>query len=238
MKKLMSALIASTLILGTAALTPSFAQESKIVRSITISGHGEVKAVPDVASISMGVSSMADTARAALDANTAAMLKLMEALKQAGIDPRDIATSNFSINPRMEFPRDGNGPAKLVGYDVNNQVNVVVREISKLGVVLDAGVTAGSNQIYGIAFSVSKPEAMLDEARKKAVVEARRKAEIYAAAAGFTLGDIISFTEGGAYQPPQPIAYAAKAEGAADAVPIAQGEQALAIDVNVVWGMK
>jgi uncharacterized protein len=226
------------MILGAAAFTPTFAEETKILRSISISGHGEVKAVPDVASISMGVTSTAETARAALDANTTAMMALMDALKAAGLEQRDIATSNFSINPRLEYPRDGNGPSKLVGYDVNNQVNIVVRDISKLGAVLDAGVTAGSNQIYGIAFSVSKPEAMLDEARKAAIADARRKAEIYATAGGFVLGDIVSVSEGGAYQPPQPITYAAKASVDAVPVPIAQGEQALAIDVNVVWSMK
>jgi uncharacterized protein len=237
MKTLMLALLAGSLML-TPALTPAFAEETKIVRSISISGRGEVKAVPDVASIQMGVSSFAETARAALDANTASMTKLIETLKAAGIDARDVATSNFSINPRIQYPQDGVGAPKTTGYDVNNSVTVVVREVKKLGGVLDAAVTAGSNTINGISFSVSKPEAMLDEARKKAIADARRKAEIYAVAGGFTLGDIISVTEGGGYQPPPPVVTYAKAESAAGDVPIAQGEQALAIDVNVVWGMK
>jgi uncharacterized protein len=234
MTKLMSALLAASLFMAPAA----FAEESKIVRSISISGHGEVKAVPDVASIQMGVSSFAETARAALDANTLAMKNMLETLKKAGIDMRDVATSNFSVNPRIQYPQDGVGAPKTVGYDVNNTVTVVVREIDKLGGVLDAAVSSGSNTVNGIAFSVSKPEVLLDEARKKAVADARRKADIYAAAGGFALGDIISVSEGGGYQPPQPVVTYAKAEAAAGDVPIAQGEQALAIDVNVVWGIK
>jgi uncharacterized protein YggE len=103
--------------------------------------------------------------------------------------------------------------------------------------VLDAAVSAGSNQIQGISFSVSKPDAMLDEARKKAVADARRKAEIYVAAGGFSLGQIISLTEGGGYQPPMPMAKTMAAE-AASTPPIVQGEQTLAIDVNVVWEIK
>jgi uncharacterized protein len=237
MKTLMLALLAGSLMM-VPALTPAFAEETKIVRSISISGRGEVKAVPDVASIQMGVSSFAETARAALDANTASMTKLMETLKAAGIDARDVATSNFSINPRIQYPQDGVGAPKTTGYDVNNSVTVVVREVKKLGSVLDAAVTAGSNTINSISFAVSKPEAMLDEARKKAIADARRKAEIYAAAGGFALGDIISVSEGGGYQPPPPVVTYAKAAAEAGDVPIAQGEQALAIDVNVVWGMK
>jgi uncharacterized protein YggE len=221
-----------------ATLTPAFSEEAKIVRSISISGHSEVKAVPDLASVSMGVAATGTTAQEALAANTAAMNKLMEMLKSAGIEPKDIATSNFSVGPRYDYGQGGTQPPKVVGYDVNNMVSVVVRKIEGLGAILDAAVSAGSNQIHGISFSISKPEILLDIARKEAVADARRKAELYAAAGGFAIGQIISLNEGGGYQPPVPVLAKSVAMSAEAAVPISQGEQALAVDVNVVWEIK
>jgi hypothetical protein len=126
----------------------------------------------------------------------------------------------------------------VVGYDVNNMVTVVIRKIDTLGAVLDAAVAAGSNQIHGISFMVSKPDAMLDAARKEALADARRKAEIYASAGGFALGPIISLNEGGGYQPPVPVMAKSVAMSADAAVPVAQGEQSLAVDVSVVWEIK
>jgi uncharacterized protein len=159
-------------------------------------------------------------------------------LKQAGIDARDMATSNFSVGPRLDYGNNNGQPPKVVGYDVNNMVTVTVRKIEDLGGLLDVAVSTGSNTINGISFSVSKPDAMLDEARKAAVTDARHKAEIYAAAGGFKLGDIITVSEGVAYQPPMPyMAKSARAEGAAD-VPIAQGEQSLTVDVNITYQIK
>jgi uncharacterized protein len=219
-------------------LSPALADETKVNRSISISGHGEARAVPDIATISLGVMSSAETAQAALAANTKTMTELMALLKQAGIAEGDIATSNFSVNPRYDYGQGGTQPPKVVGYDVINTVTVTARRIVMLGDLLDKAVEAGSNQIYGISFSVSKPEAMLDEGRKAAVADARRKAEIYATTAGFTLGDIISLSEGGGYQPPMPMVMkSAMAEGAGP-VPVAQGEHTLAVDVNVVWAIK
>jgi uncharacterized protein len=127
---------------------------------------------------------------------------------------------------------------KIVGYDVNNMVTITVRKIDDLGELLDVAVSTGSNSINGVSFSVSKPEAMLNDARKAAVADARAKAEVYAAAGGLTLGNIVTLNEGTAYQPPMPyMAKSARAESA-DAVPIAQGEQALSIDVSVTYEIK
>ena len=220
------------------AVAPALAEESKLVRTISISGHGEVRAVPDVASISIGVTTQATTAREALDGNTKAMKALLDALKLGGVDARDMTTSNFSVGPRLDYGNNNGQPPKVVGYDVNNMVTVTVRKIDDLGGLLDVAVSTGSNTINGISFSVTKPDAMLDEARKTAVADARHKAEIYAAAGGFKLGDIITLSEGTAYQPPMPyMVKSARADGAAD-VPIAQGEQALTVDVSITYQIK
>lgn len=232
--RLISVLTAAFLI-----LTPAIAEETKVIRNISISGHGEVLAVPDLATVTLGVMTSASTAQEALAANTKAMNDLMATLKQQGIADRDVNTSNFNIGPRYDYGQGGTQPPKVVGYDVSNTVTVTARKIEALGDLLDKAVSAGSNQIHGIGFSVSKPDALLDTARKDAVADARRKAEIYAAAGGFTLGEIISLSEGGGYQPPMPMVMkSAMAADGAGAVPIAQGEQALSIDVSIVWAIK
>lgn len=235
-----STLVAASIALAALFVTaPTFAEEAKLVRSISISGHGETRAVPDLASISMGVTTQGVTAREALDANTKAMSALLDTLKAAGIDAKDMATSNFNVGPRYEYDPNNKLPPKITGYDVNNMVTATVRKVETLGEVLDKAVSSGSNTINGVSFSVSKPDAMLDEARKLAVAEARRKAEIYAAAGGFALGDIITVSEGGGYVPPAPMmAKAMRADAAGEAVPMAQGEQALSIDVSIVWEIK
>lgn len=219
-----------------ATTQPTFAEEAKLLRSITISGHGEVQAIPDLAQVSMGVTSFGKTAREALDANTRAMKSLLDSLKTAGIENKDITTSNFTVGPRLDYGENNGQPPKLVGYDVNNQVTAIVRQPESLGKVLDQAVTAGSNQINGVTFTVSTADVLLDEARKTAIADAKRKAEIYASAGGFALGSIFSVSEGGGFQPP--VVYATKARAVSDDVPIAQGEQTLSVDVNVVWEIK
>jgi uncharacterized protein len=230
-------------LIGTAlaplAITPTYAQENtqimKLARTINLSGHGEIRMVPDLAAVTIGVTSNAKTAGEALAQNTKDMQAVFATLKAAGIADSDIQTSNFSVNPRFIYPNDGsNKPPTLDGYDVVNSVNVVVRKISELGSVLDKVVTAGSNQINGISFSVDNADKALDAARTQAVADARHKAELYATAAGVKLGRIISIAEGGNYQPP-PVVYTRAKMATAEAAPIAQGEQVLGMDVTIVW---
>jgi uncharacterized protein len=233
---MLKTLLATCAILAAVHSTATFAEEAKMVRTVSISGHGEVRTVPDLAIVSIGVTTQDQSARDALDGNTKSMTALMDMLRKSGIDERDIATSNFSVGPRYDYKE--NQAPKIVGYDVNNMVTVTVRKIEDLGSLLDVAVSSGSNTINSISFSVSKPETMLDDARKQAVIDARRKAEIYAVAGGFKLGNIIVLSEGSTVVPP--IAYMSKAgrAEAADAVPIAQGEQVLGVDVSITYEIK
>ena len=219
---------------------PVFAEEVKMNRIISLTGHGEVRAAPDMAVVTMGVLSAADTARQALDLNTKAMTELMASLKAANIESKDIATSNFSVNPRYDYGENNGKPPKLVGYDVSNNVTVTVHKLDAIGDILDKAVSSGSNQINGISFSISKPEEAMDEARKLAVHDARHKAELYAAATSTSLGNVIAIAEGGPiYQPPMQVQMSARKMSADAAnVPISQGEQVLSIDVNVSWEIK
>ena len=229
----------SMLLAGFLAANPVLAEEVKMNRIISLTGHGEVRAVPDLAVINMGVVSSAETARAALDANTKAMTELMANLKAANIEDKDIATSNFSVNPRLDYGQNGGQVPKLVGYDVNNTVTVIIRKIDGLGALLDKAVSSGSNQINGISFSVSNPDAAMDEARKLAVKDATHKAQIYAGAASINLGNIMSVSESSGVAEPQVMFSRAKAMAADSApVPIAQGSQVISVDVNVSWEIK
>jgi len=222
-----------------AAVSPAFADGGKMPRIISLSGHGEVRSTPDLAFVTSGVATQGATAADALAANTKAMTDLFAALKAAGIEDKDIQTSNFSVQPRYDFG-NGNGQApKLVGYEVSNNVSVTLRKIADLGSLLDKLVQSGSNQISGVSFDVARPEAAMDEARKLATADATRKAKVYAQAMGIELGNVMQVSEGGSAQQPMPMVRGAlmKADGAPP-VPVAAGEQTLAVDVNVIWEIK
>lgn len=231
-------------ILAAAIAVPALADEMPRPM-ISMGGHGEVTAEPDTATVTSGVTTQADTARAALDANTEAMTALIQTLKDAGIAEKDIQTSNFSVNPNYVYSdaRDENGytrPPKISGYQVQNTVTVRVRDLSTLGTVLDHAVTVGANTINGISFSVDDPAGLYDEARKEAFADARHKAELYAGAAGEALGGVrgISESQGGT-PPPQPYMMKQQfADAAAAPVPVQGGELTFAIDVQVTWDLE
>jgi hypothetical protein len=240
--RLLTALI--PLALCTALTVPAFAQEFSEPGTISISGHGEVMVAPDTAFVTSGVTTTGASAREALDANTAAMNELLQTLKDAGIEARDIQTSGFSVSPNYIYSdaRDANGyqlPPKISGYQVYNTVNVRVRKLDTLGSVLDKAVTVGANTISGVTFSVADPSNQLDEARKAAFADARKKAELYAGTAEIDLGAIRNINESTSYGPPQPYAQTAMYDRAASApVPVATGELTYAIDVQVTWAIE
>lgn len=240
MRPITAALI--PLFLATAlTAAPVFAQETPVNGTISISGIGEVSAAPDTAFVNSGVTSQGATAREALDANTKAMGELIETLKAAGIEARDIQTSGFSVNPNYVYSdaRDANGyqlPPKINGYQVYNNVNVRVRELATLGSVLDKAVTVGANTINGVSFSVADPSKLYDEARKAAFADAKSKAELYAGVAGEGLGSIRNISEVQGMGAPQPYMMKASADSvAAGAVPIEGGELSYSINVQVTW---
>lgn len=213
-------------------------EKREMQRVMTLSGRGEVKARPDLAMVTIGVVTQAATAREALTANNEAMTKLLAALKAAAIEPKDIQTSNFGVNPRYDYGQNNDRPPRIVGYDVANNVTVTVRNLDKVGGVLDAMVSLGSNQINGVAFSIDSPQRLEDEARKLAVADAQRKAKLYAEAAGVTLGPLIAIAEGGGYRPPAPVYAKQMRAEAADSVPVAEGEQTISIEAQLTWELK
>jgi uncharacterized protein len=208
------------------------AEESRMERTVTVSATGAATAVPDEARIATGVVTEAATAREALTANNAAMAKLIAALKENGIEPQDIQTSGFNLNPRYTNPRDGQPPV-IDGYQAANQVTVHVRDLNKMGEVLDKLVSVGANQMNGITFEISTAETLRDAARKDAVANARRRAELFAAAAGVKVGKVVSIVEGAMIEP-RPFVKAGRM-AAMDAVPVERGTQSLEATVTVTW---
>ena len=206
--------------------------------AISVSGEANVSVAPDLAQVEGGVTSEARTAREASEANNAAMGKVLLALKGAGIDEKDYQTSRLSLQPQYAQPGPNRtGPPQITGYRAGNRVTIKVRDVAKVAGVIDTLVTAGANEIGGINFIVTQASKALDEARTKAVADARRKAEIYAKAAGVTLGEPISISEEGAAPPPVfRSKMAAPMAGAPP--PIAPGEELLSITVNVTWAIK
>ena len=184
--------------------------------------------------VDAGVASDAKTAREASEANNNAMTKVLTALKAANIDAKDIQTSRLSLQP--QYAPNRSGPSPVVGYRVSNRVSVRIHDVTKLANVIDTLVGAGANDIGNVNFEVSQASKLLDDACEKAVADARRKAEIYARAAGVTLGAPMSISEEGAPQP----AFRAKMAMpvAAAPTPIAQGEETLSVSVSVTWAIK
>ena len=188
---------------------------------------------PDQAQIDGGVTSDAKTAREASEANNAAMGKVLLALKGAGIEEKDTQTSRLSLQPQYAPNRTGSSP--ITGYRASNRVTIRLRDVTKVANVIDVLVGAGANDIGGINFTVSQPSKHLDEAREKAVADARRKAEIFAKAAGVTLGEPLSISEEGA---PAPLFRGKMAAPMAAGAPVAQGEETLSVTVSVSWAIK
>jgi uncharacterized protein len=210
------------------------ADDSKVERLVSVSATGSVVAVPDTAYITAGVLTEADTAREALSRNNVATAKLIDGLKAAGIAAKDIQTSQLNVSPRYLQPKDGR-PAAVNGYTVSNQVRITVRDVKRLGEVLDQAVTLGANQVHGIAFEVSTVETLKDDARKVAMQNARRRAELYATTAGAQLGQVLRISEdirdvaGPMLQ---------KGRVALGAAPVEAGSQTLEVEVHVTYALK
>jgi len=227
---LLHALLAFTAGLSFAAQAQTSAEPPA---AISVTGEAHISVPPDLAQIDAGVTSEAKTAREASDANNAAMGKVLLALKGAGIEDKDYQTSQLSLQPQYSTAKTGSPPT-IVGYRASNRVTIRLRDVTKVASVIDTVVAAGANDIGGINFMVSQPSKLLDEARERAIADARRKAEIYAKAAGLTLGAPLKISE------IQPIYLAGRVAPMASAAPapIAQGEETLSVSVSVSWAIK
>ncbi|MGH6763879.1 MAG: SIMPL domain-containing protein [Phyllobacterium sp.] len=209
---------------------------------IIVSGEGEMAAAPDMAILSLTVLREAETAREALTANNEAIAKVIAAMKESGVADRDLQTSGFNIQPRYVFPEPKDGQQqqpRIVGYAVSNSLTVRVRDLAKVGTILDQSVTLGVNQGGDIVFTNDDPAAVINDARKKAVADAIAKAKTLAEAAGVNVGSVLEISEQ-TFQPrPVPMARGKMmATQASDFVPVAAGENTYNVQVNVTFEIK
>lgn len=204
--------------------------------SITVVGTGSAAARPDTAEVSAGVVTQAATAGQALAQNNTAMDKVLKAVTALGIADKDVQTTSVSVVPQRRQGRQEPQPPEIVGYEVSNQVRIKVRDLAALGRVLDTLVGQGSNVLGGIGFSVGEPAPVLDQARTKAMADARRKAELYAQAAGVKLGPVLSISEA-APAIPRPFGEMSRTMATA-AVPVAPGEQEFQASITVTYAIR
>jgi len=216
---------------------PATAENSTPTPQLSVNGEGIVIAKPDIATVSIGVVSEAATARAALDANSADMQRVVDSVKAAGVAERDIGTTGFNIDPVYSQPpirADGSREnPQIIGYRVSNQVSVRIRDIDNSGAILDAVVTAGANRVTGIEFGIAEPGSLHDEAMRNAIADARRKAQLMADAAGVRLVRILSISASEAG--PRPEFDLRVAAAPMKAVPIMQGERTLTVNASLVF---
>jgi uncharacterized protein YggE len=229
-------MIAATVVVAALLAAPAFAQgqppgapEARIV----VSGEGSVTVAPDYATIRGGVVTKAKTAAEAVDANAKLMAAVIAALTSAGIARSDIQTAQFSLQPVYALPQPGS-EQKLTGFSASNQLAIKIRQIDKVGDTLDRLVAAGATDAGNVSFQHADLSKALDQAREAAVADARRKAELYARAAGLTLGTVAWITENTGYAPPPVFARAvAPAAMAAAPTPIMSGEDTLRVQITV-----
>jgi uncharacterized protein YggE len=243
MRKTFSVVLVAVALAGSFGVAVAEAQTDNAAheRLLTVNGEGTVTGAPDLALITLGVVSEAPAARDALAQNSQSMNRILTALKEGGIEGRDLQTSGFSVDPVYSQPPpdyDNAQPFRpqIVGYSVRNNLTLRIRALAKVGELLDQVVTLGANSISGPTFTVDDPTTLQDKARGEAVTDALRKAKLYASAAGIALGPIFHIEEGYT-QPPQPLAAGAmmRMEAAPSSVPIEGGELTFQAHVAVSW---
>jgi uncharacterized protein YggE len=241
-EKMKNALLGALLLGAVAWPVGAVAQQAAITQSIAgtrldVNASGEVTRVPDIAVVTAGVVTRSSTAGAAMQQAAQRMQRVRAALKAAGVDDRDIQTSNISLNPDYVYAEGQ--PPKITGYSASNQLTVRFRDIAMSGRILDALVDQGANQISGPNLTIDKPEAALDEARAKAVAVGRARAELYARSMGLRVVRVVAVSEsGGNYAPPPPMPVMMAARGERDSTTIDPGEQKLQVNLAMTFELQ
>lgn len=206
---------------------------------VTVSAQAEARRAPDIATLSTGVVSLAPDANSAIRRNSEQMTRVVAAVRAAGIADKDVQTSGVSLNP--DYAYVANRPPRIKGYHASNTVNVAVRDIGRLGEILDVLVATGANQVHGPAFDIEDKDAVLDEAREQALKKARARADGYAKRLGLRVLRVVSIDETGGRAVPRPVyargAVAEQASVANASAPIAPGENVLGVALDVVYAL-
>lgn len=231
-----SVLLISTLLLSACGAVTLKTEPAAQPHTISVTGSSQVVLTPDVAYISIGVHTEAKDAKEAVASNSSQAQAVTSALTAAGVEAKDIRTTNFSIYPQQKY--GPNGEDLGITFAVDNTVYVTIRDLTKIGDLLDAAVAAGANNVYGISFDVQNKDAALAEGRQKAMEDARTQAEQIAQAAGVTLGAVSSISYYNNYPVPLDVKSVGGASYQAASVPVTPGQMTLTVDVSVVYEIK
>jgi uncharacterized protein len=209
------------------AADPAFA-----ATTLSLSAFGEAKIAPDMATITLGVDTAAPTAAQAMRDNAQRMAQVVAALKSAGIESRDLQTSDLSLSP--QYANEPNRPARLTGYQASNKLTVTVNDLSRLGTVADAVVAAGANNIGDIAFGLANPVSAENTARVAAVKALEDKASLYAQAVGYHINRLVNLSEGGDNSPgpPRPMGMMVMRSAQMASTPVEAGELNVRVDIT------
>lgn len=202
------------------------------VPQLSVTGQGVAQVVPDMARISLGVSTRSDDAGAAFDAVAGSIGNMLAKLTEAGVDERDVQSTQVNLSPQYDYNRQNEGAPKLTGFIANSTLSVGVRDLSKLGEIMSAVTAVGANEIHGLQFDVQDRSAAEDTARSLAVKDAMHRATVLAEAAGLKLGSVLMLQEGGDYGA-RPVMMAM--ERASADMPIAAGEVGINSSVTMVF---
>jgi uncharacterized protein YggE len=213
-----------------------FAAPADGPRTVTVTGHAEAVVTPDVAFITAGIVTTGADAESARADNDRTMRRIIDALAAQGIDKRNIATSQFSLQPVYKNDSRDGTPGAITGYRLQNSVTVKVEDLARIGAVIDAAFGAGANQFQGLRFAVKDDGRLYDELLRKAVLDGRHKAAVMADALGVALGQPLSVSEVGRYMPVANDAVRSM-KAMAGSAPIEAGTMTVSIDVNLVFGM-
>ncbi|MFD3189470.1 SIMPL domain-containing protein [Sedimentitalea sp. HM32M-2] len=229
MRAMVAATVTSLALTGVAWADPA-------ERQITVTAQGQVEAVPDMATITLGVTHEAEEAGTAMAATSAAVARMLEQVQGLGIQPRDVQTRRFSVHPIWSGRgSSGSEPPRITGFVASNMVMVRIRDLLALGPVLDAVIASGANDFNGLQFSVQEPQALQDAARKAAVENAIAQARLLAESAGVALGPVVSITDHGGNSARPVMMEMAAARDAS--VPVAAGEVSLTASVSMVFAI-
>lgn len=221
------------------ASTNKVVNTATTTNTVSFSGEGKVVAKPDIAKINLSIVTDALTSKVAQDENSKKSKALTDYLKKQNVDDKDIKTTGYNIYPQYRYPQYGGQPT-ITGYQVNQSMEVKVRDLSKVSNVLDGVVSAGANQINGLSFEIDNPEALKAEARGKAIADAKKKASELKNQVGISLGKIVNFSENtGGY--PMPIYYDTKGMGmggGGGGPSVPTGENEITVNISITYQIK
>ena len=237
-KILVFAVLAFALILSACGPTTINQEAQPVSHTLNVNGLGSTYLTPDIAYIYIGVHSEGATASEVVEANKVQTNAVLDALKQAGVDEKDLRTTNFSIWPSQQYSPEGTVTGTV--YMVDNTVYVTVRDLDGLGDLLDSTIAAGANSINSIQFDVADKTAAVKEARAKAVADAKVQAQELADAAGVTLGEIqnISFYDNSPYPMFEGKGGGGGVAMADTAVSIQPGQLTISVSVSITYDFK